>query len=55
MGLFKKKEKAVVTEIKCPVEGCGFICFNQTNLNRHLEWKHPDYAGTEGKTSVRVS
>lgn len=55
MGLFKKKEKVVVTEVKCPVEGCDFVCFNETNLNRHLEWKHPDFMKTEEKADVRAS
>jgi len=42
MGLFKKREKPVVTELKCPAEGCSFTCNDHSSLKRHLDWKHPD-------------
>ena len=50
MGLFnRKKEKPVVTELKCPANGCSFTCVDQMSLKRHLDWKHPDLAQTTKK------
>jgi len=37
MSLFKKKVKQVVTELKCPAEGCTFTCYDSPGLKRHLE------------------
>ena len=42
MGLFKKKERPVITELKCPAEGCNFTSTDAPSMKRHVEWKHPD-------------
>jgi len=42
MGLFKKKERPAINELKCPAEGCSFICNDHKSLRRHVEWKHPE-------------
>jgi len=42
MGLFKKKQRATITELKCPVEGCLFTCDDQITLKKHTDWKHPE-------------
>jgi len=49
MGLFKKKQKPIVTELKCPAEGCPFICNDPDTLKRHTDWKHPEIAKTTNK------
>jgi len=49
MGLFKKKEQPVYTELKCPVEGCLMTCNDVDSLKRHTEWKHPELAQTTEK------
>jgi len=41
MGLFKKKERPIATELKCPAEGCSFTCNDPESLRRHVDWKHP--------------
>ena len=44
MGLFKKKLQPVVTELKCPAEGCSFTSDHAESLKRHVDWKHPELA-----------
>jgi hypothetical protein len=41
MGLFKKKQKPAITELKCPMKGCDFTCTDPKTLKRHTDWKHP--------------
>ena len=54
MGLFKKKERPVITELKCPAEGCNFTSTDAPSMKRHMEWKHPGTAGDSGKTAAKV-
>jgi len=43
MNLFKKKkQQPVITELKCPAEGCSFTCDDHISLKRHTDWKHPE-------------
>jgi hypothetical protein len=42
MGLFKKKQRPAITEIKCPAEGCPYTFNDPALLKRHIEWKHPE-------------
>ena len=42
MRIFKKREKLVFTELKCPAEGCFFTCNDHNSLKRHVEWKHAE-------------
>jgi len=42
MGLFKKKKQCNTTELKCPVEGCSFVCKDPEMLKRHMDWKHQE-------------
>ena len=50
MGLFnKKKQHNILTELKCPAEGCTFTCRDHVTLKRHTDWKHPELAKTEVK------
>jgi len=42
MGLFKKKSQPVISELKCPAEGCPFTCDDLATLGKHVEWKHPE-------------
>jgi len=41
MGLFKKKEKIILSELKCPVKGCLFTCDDPITMKKHLGWAHP--------------
>ncbi|MFC1920118.1 hypothetical protein ACFLYQ_00155 [Chloroflexota bacterium] len=54
MGLFKKKENVVITELKCTAEGCSFLCIDNHSLKRHIEWKHPEMTMSSIKTDDRV-
>ena len=38
----KKKPPSVVRDLKCPASGCEFIADDTFDLDRHLEWKHPE-------------
>jgi hypothetical protein len=49
MGLFKRKEKSIIAELKCPAEGCSFVCKDEHSLKRHMEWKHPEYKGAKAE------
>ncbi len=49
MGLFKKKQKPIITELKCPAEGCSFTSNEPKMLKRHIEWKHPELTQTTVK------
>ena len=40
MGLFKKKEKPKVVELKCSIGGCSFICMDSITMKRHTDWAH---------------
>ena len=42
MGLFKKKKRLGITELKCPAEGCPFTCSDSITLKKHTNWKHPE-------------
>jgi hypothetical protein len=48
MNIFRKKVKQAATELKCPVEGCSFTCYDSPGLKRHVEWRHPELT-TESK------
>jgi len=40
MGLFKKKQRATYTELKCPAEGCPMTCSDSTlrfSRRRHVD------------------
>ena len=49
MGLFKKKQRPTVTELKCPAKGCPFTCDDPVTLKKHTDWKHPELAQTAVK------
>lgn len=51
MGLFgkKKERKPVITELKCPAEGCSFTCDDEITLKKHTDWKHPELAKNKAK------
>ncbi len=51
MWLFKKKTPVHVVEIKCPSEGCAFICSDHVTLKKHTTWKHPEL--TQDTTKVK--
>ena len=44
MDLFKKNKQPRITELKCPAEGCTFICSDHITLKKHTSWKHPELA-----------
>jgi len=54
MGLFKKNERPVVTELKCPSEECSFTCNDDNSLKRHVEWKHPELSGEDKKIPGKI-
>ena len=54
MGLFKKKERLIITELKCPAEGCSFTCNDHNSLKRHMDWKHPEHAKSGEKIAEKV-
>jgi hypothetical protein len=51
MGLFKKKPKPVVSELKypCPAEGCPLVYDDPVTLKRHVDWAHPELEPKEVK------
>ncbi len=55
MGLFKKKERIVITDLKCPSEGCNFVCTDKISLKRHIEWKHPELPGKDAKIAKKAN
>ena len=50
MGLFKKKQRLAVNELKCPAAGCSFSCDHPELLRKHVGWKHPDLAPNREKS-----
>ena len=54
MGLFKKKERPGITELRCPADGCEFTTTDVPSMKRHLEWKHPGMPEDGGKTAEKV-
>lgn len=53
MNIFKKKEKQVTIERKCPAEGCTFTATEAADMKRHIEWKHPEQSRKEESASVQ--
>jgi hypothetical protein len=54
VGLFKKKERPVITQLTCPAEGCSFTCNDHLSLKRHVEWRHPELAKSDVKVAEKV-
>jgi len=51
MSFFKKKEKPVVMEHRCPAEGCTHTTAELSSMKKHIEWKHPELAKTGESTA----
>ena len=55
MGLFnKKRQKNILAELKCPMEGCSFTSSDSSMLKRHIEWKHPELMNIEKDDSKKM-
>ena len=54
MNFFKKKEKPVITEHRCSVEGCTYTTTELANMKKHVEWKHPELSQTDGSAVKSV-
>lgn len=47
MSFFKKKEKPVATVQQCPADGCTYSTTEESDMKKHVEWKHPELSHTD--------